>query len=190
MRVTTSSTGKLRRHMAHMLDRVRIGIDRVIITRHDKPIAMVISYDDRVLLEPPTTIGHQLTSQAINNALREIDSQWGINRPPAMRGVDKSIPYVGGYWRDIDWDRDTAGLADVRHAPGFPSAWGFAFLEPDNDKWGLELLRASEYDTKLIRHAAELAAIASNPYTIQGLFDVVQWAGLRAADRARGAERV
>lgn len=126
----------------------------------------------------------RLTSSQINKRLRAIDDDWGINRPPALRGVNKSIPYVGGYWHDFDWDADQIGLARVEGRPGYPPRWRFALLERHRNKWpAIQCLDASEYDSAIVRYAAELAAKAANPYTLEGLFDVVQWAGERALRR-------
>ena len=112
-----------------------------------------------------------MTSDELNSALSDLDDE-----NLEVHGLDatgKSVPYIGWYWRYIDFDRPIP-LARCQPDPApFGSGTSFVGFIAKN-KWGYDQWDTSEKEAKRIRELAEDLTKAPSNKKAQALFDYVQ----------------
>lgn len=102
-----------------------------------------------------------MTSQEINDAISEIcdlnEYTWAC---PPLAGTGKCVPYIGWYWRTVDFDAPIT-LGDCSTFVGFM----------ENNKWGYDEWTCSPEQSAQIRRQAE--EIAANRNDSGKLFELL-----------------
>jgi hypothetical protein len=108
-----------------------------------------------------TTEVWKLTSEALNTALSELADNASIH---AIGLTGKCIPYIGWYWRTVDFDRFDYTLAKCN------SFWGFC----ENNKWDYKEYYTSEAQGRQIRTLIEAFVVAPDEEKAKAVFDYIQ----------------
>lgn len=116
----------------------------------------------------------QITSEEINAYFNSID---GVETELRMIGTTgKVVPYVGWYWRNVDFDKPF-----VLYKPkvgGFDVPGWYGFMQ--NNKWGYSEVEPSAEDCLLIRAAAARLALEKSNEAAIALYDIIQEVGKRS----------
>jgi len=119
-----------------------------------------------------------LTSDGLNEKLTELEARDDLVLIRGLAEYGKALPYIGWYWRDVDWDRVPYPLADCGPFVGFIV----------NDKWGYDPIVPTVRECGTIRTLAENVAMSGAEVDAQRLFDYLQT--LRTEASQRSAEKV
>lgn len=116
-----------------------------------------------------------MTSEQINERLAAIDSaDAGPSIPRPLASSGKSLPYLGWWWRAVDWDVGRFWLSTMGDpAAGDGWRWGFCV----NDKWDYGGVTCTELHSKVIRIAAVALATEPTSDTLEAFFTAVQLGG-------------
>jgi hypothetical protein len=115
-----------------------------------------------------------LTSKALNEAIRKVEARADYYGGPMAKG-DKAFPYIGWFWRDVDFDkRIVLGYCNASDDIG-----GVNRMEPfvgfmETNKWGYDEWYATEDQSARIRELAENAALDPCPARLQAVYDYMQ----------------
>jgi len=118
-----------------------------------------------------------MKSGKINAAIRRIEDTMAKKDKWAIKGLEetgKCIPYIGWYWRDVDWDASciTLGILPPCDNP-LESTGGFiGFME--NNKWGYEQFLITDEAKDGLRKMVEDTLIGQSNKKFQALFDYIQ----------------
>jgi hypothetical protein len=104
----------------------------------------------------------EMTSEQINEIIRLLDDE---ERPYRSGMGDKIVPYIGWYWRDVDFDTEYCllGILPIYRNPFLPD---FDFNDKvqvgfmENNKWGYESFKVEGEAWKTLRGLIELAVIS------------------------------
>jgi len=112
-----------------------------------------------------------MNSIELNAKIRDLDNQ----DPPifdAFGGSGKPIPYIGWYWRDVDFDSDGCWFGIIPVGADGNSKPLVGFME--SNKWGYREIRVRGETWANIRALAEAAAENPTVETLTALNDAVQ----------------
>ena len=86
-----------------------------------------------------------------------------------LEGTGKCIPYIGWYWRTVDFDRETDSLGDCGDFVGFMerNKWGYSYVAVDKARWAQ------------LKSLLEAVVLEPSSASLQAVFDFMQ--GLRIA---------
>lgn len=89
----------------------------------------------------------------------------------------KPIPYIGWFWRDVDFDNFDRYFGVIPVDSGYDDDENHekplvGFME--NNKWNYDLLQASEREWKEIRRLLEIAANDSTDENLKVVNDAIQ----------------
>lgn len=106
---------------------------------------------------------NELSSDQLNEILTDLADNEGYD-VRGLEGTGKCIPYVGWYWRQVDFDADAGYLGDCGQFVGFmqKDKWGYGYIIVKGEKWARvkQLLRAAVADP--------------SDTTLQAVFDYMQ----------------
>lgn len=110
-----------------------------------------------------------MTSQELNDFMSDnADDDDGIVVPGLLFGSGKVVPYMGWWWRDIDFDAPTVPLGRTDENPHGPSQL-VGFMA--NNKW---YYPQKNVPTELIRPAVEAFVEDRTNETARDLYDAVR----------------
>ena len=107
-----------------------------------------------------------MTSQELNAKLAELCDNESYT-VQGLEGTDKCIPYIGWFWRVVDFDAETCRLGDCGQFVGFmqKNKWGYDGFVIEGGRWAQ------------LKSLLETAATGPSNETLQAVFDYMQ--GLR-----------
>jgi hypothetical protein len=107
-----------------------------------------------------------VTSKELNDAIREV-----CDRDDLQIEGGKCIPYIGWYWREVDFDAETArfGVIPPEEEGGAPFV---GFME--NNKWDYDYTReTTPEEWKEIKDLLEVTVKNSTKNTTQAVWDAI-----------------
>lgn len=122
-----------------------------------------------------------MTSRELNAAMCKFDNP--LNHQEivvrGLEGTGKIIPYIGWYWRDVDFDAKSHQFGIIGDLPltsqilELEEVKFTGFME--NNKWGYDLTRETTVEEwHLIKLALEVAVRYPRSETFQAVFDMIQ----------------
>lgn len=112
-----------------------------------------------------------MNSAELNAKIQELDNQEPSSFD-AFGGSGKPVPYIGWYWRDVDFDRDECWFGVIPAGADGNSKPLVGFME--NNKWGYGYLLAQGETWQNIRALLEKAVRNPTPETLTALNDAIQ----------------
>ena len=106
----------------------------------------------------------QAESDALNVAIAALCDQEGTYRVRGLEGTGKVIPYIGWYWREVDFTQPTFPVGDCGQFAGFM----------ESNKWNYSYRDASPERCAAIVAALKQAVAAPNDERLQLVFDLIQ----------------
>ena len=138
--------------------------------------------------EPPLDGGWRLLEVELNAAIKKLDRFLDDAPenlvPPGLAGTGKLFPYVGWFWRPVEWDRgckrgyslyipcDPASRYDPDDMPGDEEPDFIGFME--NNKWDYATKWCTADAFRLIRRAFEAAVLDPTLESLTTAFQAVQ----------------
>lgn len=118
-----------------------------------------------------------MKSEKINLAIRRIEDIMAKNEKWSVKGLEdtgKCIPYIGWYWRDIDWDAPsiTLGVLPSCEDPNEPTEGFIGFMKVN--KWYYEEFSVTGEVKNKLREMVEHTIIGQSNEKFQVLFDYMQ----------------
>ena len=135
---------------------------------------------------PPLEGGWLLSEAELNTAIKELD-RFLVEGPkhlvpPGLVGTGKLFPYIGWFWRSVEWDQGCdkgySLYIPSNSAPGYdPDMLGdepdfIGFME--NNKWEYATRRCTADAFRLIRRTFEAAVLDPTLENLTIAFQVVQ----------------
>lgn len=109
-----------------------------------------------------------MDSDELNRLIGALDENPNLRAPDELaRKTGKLVPYLGWWWRAVDWDRDSIYLSF--HG----GIWWFC----QNDKWGYPGAYTTGGGASVVRRFAELLVRDPTDATLDAFFKVIQVAG-------------
>jgi hypothetical protein len=123
-----------------------------------------------------------MKSGKINAAIRRIEDAMVKRDKWTVKGLEdtgKCIPYIGWFWRDVDWDapdirlgilpstKDPLEYSELERTEGFTG-----FMQ--NNKWGYEEFLVTGEDKDRLRKMVEDTIVKQSNEKFQALFDYIQ----------------
>lgn len=105
----------------------------------------------------------RIQSDALNQKIAELcdNERYKIS---GLESTGNCIPYIGWYWRDVDFTTDTYSFGDCHEFIGFM----------ENNKWGYDYVEASEEQWNLIKDLLLTAVDNPSDENLQAVFDEIQ----------------
>lgn len=115
-----------------------------------------------------------MTSDELNAAISALDVAEETPYASAIGG--KAIPYIGWYWRNVNFDADCVWLGIIP-----PNADGnetplIGFME--NNKWGYSNVMVDGSDWQSIKDALIAAVLAPSHETLRAVDETINKAGM------------
>lgn len=104
------------------------------------------------------------TSEELNAKIRELEN---LDDPPYECFGGKAIPFIGWFWRNVDFDRTPYSFGVI---PDNPPLVGFM----QNNKWGYGYAHASAKQCLEIRGLIEQALISMEHDDFKAVDDAIQ----------------
>lgn len=109
-----------------------------------------------------------MTSEELNAAILALDE--GDFDVPGLAGTGKSVPYIGWFWRTVDFDRPIRLGRGEGGGPDVPRWAGFM----ENNKWDYPERRLTAEQSAELRRACEAAVVAASSDGLTELFKTIQ----------------
>ena len=116
-----------------------------------------------------------MTSDELNAKLRAIDDAEGGLDFDAFGNSGKRLPYIGWFWRDVDWSRDDCVLGIIPRGADGNDKPLVGFME--SNKWGYPHIYVCGPAWTNIRDLATQAATSPSIETLRALNEAVQALG-------------
>jgi hypothetical protein len=107
-----------------------------------------------------------MTSKEINDKISELDLLENKIYESCIGG--KIIPYIGWFWRNVDWDKERYWLGILEDEDEVK----IGFME--NNKWDYAYVEASPEKCKEIKEAILIALDSLNPNDFKIIDDLIQ----------------
>jgi hypothetical protein len=115
-----------------------------------------------------------MNNKKLNKSIRELcdEEQYQVR---GLETTGKCIPYIGWYWREVDFAQPFYLGYVLMGADAF---WGIkcdgfaGFME--NNKWGYPERKVTSKQQKEIRKLLEIAVLTPSNNTLQKVFDYIQ----------------
>lgn len=110
----------------------------------------------------------KITDKALNARLAALDG--GGYTVHGLEDTGKCIPYVGWFWRNVDFSRPVHLY--MPSEPGFDVPQFIGFME--NNKWGYRTFACTQEQTDSIKALLVLAVSSPSDALFQAVFDYMQ----------------
>lgn len=132
-----------------------------------------------------------MDSTELNTRLSDLDEgiedSHTLQSPNGLQMTGKAIPYIGWYWRSIDWDyacehglriyaptrRAKSQSASQIELSDVPPFYGFM----QNNKWGYNEVWLNSFQARMIREYAENLVSQPSQILLDGFFELIQREG-------------
>ena len=114
-----------------------------------------------------------MNSNELNEKIREICDKADELGYDAFEPSGKSIPYIGWFWREVDFDSDTLGFGLIPTDNSTDiEKFRVGFME--NNKWGYAEISATKEETSSIKILLEAAVENPTPETLRAVNEAIQ----------------
>ena len=105
-----------------------------------------------------------MTSDKLNEILAELADADDLYNVKGLEGTDRCIPYIGWFWRDVNFDADRCTLGDCGQFVGFmeKNKWGYDQFVIEGERWAR------------VKQLLVVAAANPSDETLQAVFDFMQ----------------
>lgn len=110
-----------------------------------------------------------MNSEELNEKISLLDD---MDDPPFCAFGEKPIPYIGWFWREVDFDKEAYTFGIV---PGANTRKGLpvvGFME--NNKWDYSTVRVTPEQSKEIRRLLEIAVQELTAENLRAVNDAIQ----------------
>ena len=109
-----------------------------------------------------------LSGEDLNKAIRELETQFENDMPHS-----KPIPYMGWFWRTVNFDADRCSFGLCPNGTGKPPF--VAFME--NNKWGYSSITIDGNNWNAIKAVLQVAARERTLASVRAAYDAIQALG-------------
>ena len=115
-----------------------------------------------------------MDSAELNKRIHDIEnSEKFAGKVKGLEVACKSLPYIGWFWRDVDFDAPIRlGILPAGSEFGESYNGWTGFME--NNKWGYDEFLCTKEQSAEIRRLLELAATKPTAKKLQAVFDYIQ----------------
>ena len=105
-----------------------------------------------------------MDNEAFNDKIRDLENSKRIFSVQGLENTGKIIPYIGWYWRDVDFDASSISIGDCGQFKGFM----------ENNKWGYPEASISGAELDKIKDLTDAVVQGPTEINLQALFDAMQ----------------